>query len=76
MLDMILEVLKVETNERMLGYLAAGPLEDVIGMNTIDRVEREAAANERFQRLLGGVWYYRAPDELKARLDALIKERW
>ena len=76
MLDMILEVLKVETNERMLGYLAAGPLEDVIGMNTIDRVEREAAANERFQRLLGGVWYYRAPDELKARLDAIIKERW
>lgn len=76
MLDMILEVLKIETNERMLGYLAAGPLEDVIGMNTIDRVEREAAANERFRRLLGGVWYYSAPDELKARLDALIKERW
>ncbi len=60
MLDMILEVLKVETNERMLAYLAAGPLEDVICMNTIDRVEREAAANKRFQRLLGGVWYYRA----------------
>ena len=76
MLDMILEVLKIETNERMLGYLAAGPLEDVIGMNTIDRVEREAAANKRFRWLLGGVWYYSAPDELKARLDALIKDRW
>lgn len=76
MLDMILEVLKIETNERMLGYLAAGPLEDVIGMNTIDRVEREAAANERFRHLLGGVWYYSAPDELKARLDPLVKERW
>ncbi|HKY88116.1 MAG TPA: hypothetical protein VJL90_15260 [Pseudorhodoplanes sp.] len=76
MLDMILEVLKIETNERMLGYLAAGPLEDAIGMNTIDRVEREAAANKRFRWLLGGVWYYSAPDELKARLDAIIKEHW
>jgi len=27
--------------------------------------------------LLGGVWYYRAPDELKARLDALVgQNRW
>jgi hypothetical protein len=76
MLDMILEVLTVETNPRMLGYLAAGPLEDVIGMNTIDRVEREAAANKSFRRLLGGVWYYSAPDELKARLDAINTERW
>ena len=35
------------------------------------RIEREAAANKRFHDLLGGVWYYRASDELKARLDAL-----
>jgi len=32
--------------------------------------------NESFRHLLGGVWYYSAPDELKARLDALIKDRW
>jgi hypothetical protein len=76
MIDMILEVLKTETNPRMLGYLAAGPLEDVISMNTIDRVEREAAASTSFRRLLGGVWYYSAPDELKARLDAINTERW
>jgi hypothetical protein len=76
MLDMILEVLKIETNPHMLAFLAAGPLEDAISMNTIDRVEREAAANVSFRHLLGGVWYYSAPDELKARLDTLIKERW
>jgi len=76
MLDMILEVLKIETNPHMLAYLAAGPLEDAITMSTIDRVEREAAVNESFRHLLGGVWYYSAPDELKARLDALIKDRW
>jgi len=27
--------------------------------------------------ILGGVWYYRAPDELKARLYALVgQNRW
>ena len=57
--------------------LAAGPLEDVISMRTIDRIEREAAADKRFRGLLGGVWYFRATDELKARLDALIGDnRW
>ena len=61
----------------LLSMLAAGPLEDVISMRTIDRIEREAAANKRFRDLLGGVWYFRAPEELKARLDALIGDaRW
>ncbi len=39
-------------------------------MNTIDMIETEAERNEKFKMLLGGVWYHRAPDELKARLDA------
>jgi uncharacterized protein DUF6869 len=70
-IDLIVEILKIETNP-MLSLLAAGPLEDVIGMETIDRIEREASADKRFHDLLGGVWYYRAPDVLKARLDALV----
>lgn len=72
-LAVIREVLKVETNPNMLGYLAAGPLEDLISLDTIGMIEAEAANNERFKWLLGGVWYYSAPDELKARLDAIIK---
>lgn len=76
-IDLILEILRAETNPVLLSMLAAGPLEDVISMKTIDRIEREAAANTRFRDLLGGVWYFRAPDELKARLDALIGDnRW
>jgi hypothetical protein len=76
-IDLILEILRIETNPVLLSILAAGPLEDVISMDTIDRIEREAAANERFHDLLGGVWYSRAPDELKTRLDALIEgRRW
>lgn len=77
MIDLILEILKIEANPVLLSLLAAGPLEDVINAATIDRIEREARVNERFRDLLGGVWYYRAPDQLKARLDALIGEsRW
>jgi len=76
-IDVILAILDIETNPVLLSMLAAGPLEDVISMRTIDRIEREAAANKRFHDLLGGVWYFRAGDELKARLDALIGEnRW
>lgn len=76
-IDLIVEILKIETNPVLLSLLAAGPLEDVISMETIDRIEREASANQRFHDLLGGVWYYRASDELKARLDALVGgNRW
>jgi uncharacterized protein DUF6869 len=76
-IDLIVEILKIETNPVLLSLLAAGPLEDVISMETIDRIEREAAADKRFHDLLGGVWYYRAPAELKARLDALVgQNRW
>ena len=76
-IDLIVEVLKIETNPVLLSMLAAGSLEDVISMKTIDRIEREAGANTRFRDLLGGVWYFRAGDELKARLDALIGDnRW
>jgi hypothetical protein len=77
MIDLILEVLKIETNTVLLSLLAAGPLEDVISTRTIDRIEREAHADKRFHDLLGGVWYYRAPDDVKARLDALVGNgRW
>jgi hypothetical protein len=76
-IDLIVEILKVETSPVLLSLLAAGPLEDVISMATIERIEREAAADPRFRDLLGGVWYYRASEELKARLDALVgSNRW
>ncbi|CAN7663635.1 hypothetical protein LJR220_006289 [Bradyrhizobium sp. LjRoot220] len=71
-IDLIVAILAIETNPALLSLLSAGPLEDVISMETIDRIEREAQANKRFHDLLGGVWYYRASDELKARLDALV----
>ncbi len=74
-LDLVVAVLKVETNPFLLSVLAAGLLEDVIDMPVIDRIEREAAADPRFLALLGGVWYARKPDDVKARLDAIIGPR-
>jgi hypothetical protein len=71
-IDLVVAVLKVETNPFLLSVLAAGLLEDVIDMPVIDRIEREAAADPRFLALLRGVWYSRKPDEVKARLDALL----
>ena len=52
-IDLIVAILEIETNPALLSLLAAGPLEDVISMETIDRIEREAQANERFRRSFG-----------------------
>ena len=71
-LDLVVAVLKIETNPFLLSVLAAGLLEDVIDMPVIDRIEREAATDPRFLALLRGVWYSRKPDEVKARLDAIL----
>jgi hypothetical protein len=74
-LDLVVAVLKVESNPFLLSVLAAGLLEDVIDMPVMDRIEREAAADPRFLALLGGVWYSRKPDDVKARLDAIMEPR-
>jgi hypothetical protein len=74
-IDLILEILKIEQQQSLLGLLAAGLLEDVISMDTIDRIEREANADDKFRWLLGGVWYWNEPEPLKARLDAIVQGR-
>lgn len=70
-LDLILEILRIESDPAMLAFLAAGPLEDLVSLKLIDRIEREAAANPKFRELLCGVWYWNEVDELKRRLDAI-----
>jgi hypothetical protein len=72
LIDLILAFLKIESDPHVLSYLAAGPLEDVISARTIDRIEREAAANEDFRTLLRGAWYWNESHEIKHRLDAII----
>ena len=71
LLDLIIEILRIEDNPRVLSFLAAGPLEDVVSAATIERIEREAAANPAFVDLLRGVWYWNQSDDIKRRLDAI-----
>jgi hypothetical protein len=71
-IDLALEVLKIEQNPNLLGLFAAGPLENVVGPLTIDRIEREAAADPRFRELVCGVWYFE-DDDIKPRLDAIMR---
>lgn len=71
LIDLIVEILKIEKDPRVLSYLAAGPLEDVISDRSIGRIEREAAGSEEFRDLLRGVWYWNESDDIKRRLDAI-----
>lgn len=73
LINLILDVLKIESNPALLSYLAAGPLEDVIDERSIERIEREAYANEAFRVLLGGVWYSSKPEPVRVRLDAILR---
>ena len=73
-LDLILEILKIETDPAVLSFLAAGLLEDVVGEKTIDRIEREAAADPGFRMLLRGVWFNRQPSGVQRRLKALLQD--
>lgn len=57
--DGILAVISRQPSERVLGMLAAGPLEDLIhysGDEYIERIEIEARRNPRFKECLNGVW--------------------
>jgi hypothetical protein len=74
-IDLVLEVLRIETGPQLLSVLAAGLVEDVISRDTIDRIEREAAANERFRDLLGWVWCFDHGAELRTRIEAAARGR-
>ena len=55
----IINVLYREPSQKVIGALAAGPLDDLIedhGDQFIDRIEDEARQDPAFRHLLGGVW--------------------
>lgn len=75
-IDLTLAVLKIESSPAILSLLAAGLVENIISEDTIERIEHVAAADERFRRFLGGVWFANKGTALKARLDAIVKGAW
>ncbi|MEW8333874.1 MAG: DUF6869 domain-containing protein [Candidatus Thiodiazotropha sp.] len=77
-LKAILAVLRLEPAEKIIGVLAAGPLEDLIenaGPEVIDKVEILARQNPSFRHLLGGVWESGKPEVWK-RILACRGEVW
>src|SRR5882672_11112318 len=63
--EAVLAVLAATTNEYTLSNLAAGPLEDLLnqhGGTFIDRIEKLARSDPRFQELLCGVWRASTPE--------------
>ena len=75
---MILEILRLDQSPSVMENLSAGPLEDLLakhGPAFIDRVEAEAARDQAFATLLGGVWQNRMTDEVWARVRAVRDRR-
>ena len=79
-LELVKAILEIEDNPNVIGLLAAGMLEDLIPDQdgpVIDAVVAEAARNEKFRHLLGGVWFYGMSPEVTARLEEARGEvRW
>ena len=61
----ILAVVNKRPSDRVLGMLAAGPMEDLLmhaGSEFIGRIELEAGRNPDFRRMLQGVWESGTPE--------------
>jgi hypothetical protein len=71
-LDLALAVLALTDEKRLLSLLAAGLLEDLVMRESDDvlaRIEAEAARDQKFRDLLGGVWLSRASAATAARIE-------
>jgi len=61
-------------DDHVLGNLAAGPLEGLLGRfdgEAIDRVEEKASQDPRFRRVLSGVWQLTMSDSTWRRVQAI-----
>jgi hypothetical protein len=77
--ELILEILRIDHSDRVVGNLAAGPPEDLLvrhGAKVIDRVESEARKNLQFKHLLGGIWKNAMSDEIWNRVQAVSGAKW
>ncbi len=80
MLEAMAEFLAEGQDQTLVAYMAAGPLEDLLGAHgaaLIEDVERLSRENAAFQHALGGVWQNDMSDEIWERvLKAGPDQRW
>lgn len=70
---------KRNPSDKVVGALAAGPLEDLLakhGPEFIERVEELARRDPQFNYLLGGVWRSSMPEEVWQRVQAARLHVW
>jgi hypothetical protein len=71
----ILYIMERAQNDYILGSLAAGPLENFLGYHGeefIVQVERRAASDTIFRKLLSGVWQNNISDNVWYRIRAAV----
>ena len=77
--EAILQILHRKPSQKVLGVLAAGPLEDLIhhhGPSFINEIEKEAKINTEFKDLLGGVWESSTDEVWNRVLKARGNKSW
>jgi hypothetical protein len=73
----ILAIVERESDEEILGTLAAGPLEDLLsrhGEALVERVEQQAHADAKFRSVLRGLYQLLMTDEVWQRVQAAGRE--
>lgn len=70
--SMILRLIELSPDDRVLADVAAGPLEDLLGLQPyafIDRVVNQARHDAKFRRCLSGVWGWSSiPEDVQIRM--------
>jgi len=64
------------TSDEHLAHIAAGPFESLLGRHGaefIDTVEKKAAADAKFARMVKGAWQYLMPDDIWKRIQLIQK---
>jgi hypothetical protein len=77
--DFILALLEENLSPETERMVATGPLEDLLmehSVRVIDRLEAEAAQNEKLRHALGGIWKYDMPDEVWNRILKIAPHRY
>jgi len=68
------EILRIDSSDAMLAYVAAGPIEDLLvhhGTAFIERIEELAGRDPVFRKMLGAVWRNTISGEVWKRLKAV-----
>lgn len=76
----LLRLIARAPDEEHLGYVAAGPLEDLIqghGLAFVDRIAEQARRDPRFREALIGVWgWQHVPVQVSAALLPFLPPNW